>query len=79
MKMDFENMTAYEITLTEMGITSQVEYDAYIDHEYEEYEKSLKAHYTPTDEEIDLMYQDYLASEYMDRLSAIDYGKYDFV
>ena len=75
-----ENMTSEEIFCAEAGITSQEEYDAYIAslQADEEYTKAMTEEYIPTDEELEEMYQDYLASEAMAvRGPAIDYGAYD--
>ena len=77
MNSNLENMTLEEIFCAEAGITSQVEYDAYIDAMYEECAASQPEDYTPTEEELEEMYQDYLVSEYSNRIDAVDYGKYD--
>ncbi len=74
-----ENMTAEEIFCAEAGITSEEEYDAYIDAMCAEQTANQPEveSYTSIEQALDEMYQDYLASEYLGRIDTVDYGKYD--
>ena len=79
MKYRVEEMTAEEIFCAEAGITTQAEYDAYMDAMYEEWAASQPEDesYAPTDEELEEMYQEFLVDAYSSRIDAVDYGKYD--
>lgn len=77
MDMNLEGMTLEEIFCAEAGITSEKEYDDYIEKMAQDYEAADAPFvYFPTDEEIDEMYAEYCASEAA-RGIAVDYDKYD--
>lgn len=76
MNINFENMTSEEIFCAEAGITSDKEYDEYIEAMLRDYEAAdAPFAFFPSDDEIDMMYADYCAAE-ATKGAAVDYGKY---
>lgn len=77
MNMNYEDMTLEELFCAEAGITSDKEYDEYIEKMMQDYEAAdAPFAYFPTDEEIEEMYVNYCTAE-ATRGTAVDYGKYD--